>query len=302
MVDPADDIVRQARQGSVSAVIQVLNTRLATSGVRTRAIFDGGVLQLLCEGSRLEFLEQSTLVNQIRQILESIRPRKIRRININARIAREQQLLWLEEIHRDPHHQLLWSEEITLSKQNPLKQWFEDWQTPSSYLDRTAIPKNSLLHRHREQRQFWQGIVGGVGLTTLVLVAGWGLVKWGSFNFAGRSQAAPEEAAPEPTVASDRPTQLATTTLVDPFTQAVRIAEQAALDGQTAASSTDWLDLATRWQRASDLMAQVAPDDSRYQTAKNRIATYSQNSQSALIQANRSRLQPVQPNPTSATP
>lgn len=300
MVDPADDIVRQARQGSVSAVIQVLNTRLATSGVRTRAIFDGGVLQLLCEGSRLEFLEQSTLVNQIRQILESIRPRKIYRININARIAREQQLLWLEEIHRDPHHQLLWSEEIMLSRRNPLQQWFEERQTRPSYRGRTSLPKNSALHRHREERQFWRGIVGGASLSALVLVAGWALIKWNGFSFASQSQASQEE-SPVAT-GSDRPTQLATTTLADPFTQAVRIAEQAALDGQTAVTSTDWLDLATRWQRASDLMAQVAPEDSRYQTAQNRITTYSQNSQSALIQANRSRSQTIQLAPPLANP
>ncbi|HAJ60521.1 MAG TPA: hypothetical protein DCP31_15680, partial [Cyanobacteria bacterium UBA8543] len=63
-------------------------------------------------------LEQSVRVAQIRQILEDIAPRNIRRVRINSRIVREQQLLWLEEITRDPEHQLLWSEEIILTKPN----------------------------------------------------------------------------------------------------------------------------------------------------------------------------------------
>ena len=116
MVDQINDIAWQAHQGSVAAIIQILNERLANSGVRTRAIFEKGVLQLLCEASTVDKLEQSILVKQIRQILESIAPRNIRRVNINSRIVREQQLLWLEEISRDPENQLLWSEEVTLVK------------------------------------------------------------------------------------------------------------------------------------------------------------------------------------------
>ncbi|HEY9656945.1 MAG TPA: hypothetical protein V6C65_00670, partial [Allocoleopsis sp.] len=60
-----DDIARQARQGSVSAIIQILNEKLADSGVRTRAMFAQGVLQLLCEAQRPDQLEQPTLVSQV---------------------------------------------------------------------------------------------------------------------------------------------------------------------------------------------------------------------------------------------
>jgi len=108
MVAPVDNIAIQARQGSVAAIIQVLNEKLAEIGVRTRAVFTDGVLQLLCEAPKVDQLEQSTLVERIRQILEGISPRYIRRVNINTRIVREQQLLWLEEISRDPENQLLW--------------------------------------------------------------------------------------------------------------------------------------------------------------------------------------------------
>ncbi|MBE9183055.1 hypothetical protein IQ268_31460, partial [Oculatella sp. LEGE 06141] len=73
----------------------------------------------------------------------------------------------------------------------------------------------------------------------------------------------------------------------DPFVQAVRLAERAVADGQTAASSADWLDLASRWQRASDLMSQVPAQDNRYTTAQDRIQLYRQNSEAALQQAQR---------------
>lgn len=121
MVDPMDDLVSQARQGSVAAIIQILNQELAEMGVRTRAVFSDGILQLLCEGTTAEQVEQSTLVEKIRNILESLSLRQIRRVRINGRLVREQQLLWLEEIQRDPENQLLWSQEITLKRPNPLK-------------------------------------------------------------------------------------------------------------------------------------------------------------------------------------
>ena len=116
MPDPMDDIAKQAREGSVAAIVQTLNEKLASSGVRTRAVFADGALQLLCEAASPQQLEQSRLVAQVRQILEGIGPRNIRRVTINSRIVRAQQLLWLEELRRDPDHHLLWSEAICLAK------------------------------------------------------------------------------------------------------------------------------------------------------------------------------------------
>ncbi len=113
MTDPMDDIVQQARQGSVAAIIQVLNEKLAEAGVRTRAMFADGVLQLLCEASSVSHLEQSFLVERVREILEWLAPRHIRRVKINSRIVREQQLLWLEEISREPEKQLLWAKKLS---------------------------------------------------------------------------------------------------------------------------------------------------------------------------------------------
>lgn len=292
---PMDDIAKQARQGSVSAIIQILNDRLADNGVRTRAIFANGVLQLLCEAATLDQLEKTTLVSQVQSILEGIQPRGIRRVNVNSRIVREQQLLWLDEINRDPEKQLLWSQEIILPRSNPIKRMWEDWQTEKTDDSRVAFTKGST-RGDREKRQFWRGILGGASLSLLLLLLGWvaadrlGII---SGNLLGTEQGTEplEEDDGSVETAPSAPSTLASVapSSQDPFVQAVRLAEQAVVDGQSAQTAADWLDLASRWQRASDLMAQVPSSDGRYKTALSRIGLYSQNSKAALAQAERLR-------------
>lgn len=284
MFHSIDHIARQARQGSISAIIQILNDKLADSGVRTRAMLDGGVLQVLCEASTADQLEQTFLVERIQHWLEGIGPQNIRRVNINSRIVREQQLLWLDEIQRDPESQLLWSQEVRLKQPNPFKRWWEDRRlADNSEIMLTALPKTDT-RKESASRHFWRGlIVGGTSLGVLALLVGWAFSDWLGLQWPqqlgpltlGESPIATESAAP-PTAPPEAP---------DPFVQAVRLAEQAVLDGQNAQTSADWLDLASRWQRASDLMGQVPPDDSRYTLAQDRTTLYSQNSEMALQRA-----------------
>ncbi|MBF2079876.1 MAG: hypothetical protein IGR76_15490 [Synechococcales cyanobacterium T60_A2020_003] len=285
MVDPMDNIAKQARQGSVAAIIQVLNDKLADSGVRTRAVFEKGILQLLCEAPTPEQLEQESLVEQLRQILESISPRSIRRVKINSRIVREQQLLWLEEINRDPEGQLLWSQDITLKQPNPVRRFVEDWRDR----DLAAISTPTKPTKRSDKQIFWRGIIGGASLSLLALLLLWVLNDWLNLQLGQRFQRAiadTEESAPS---ASSIPTETPAVSPApadeDPFVLAVRLAEQASQQGKTAQSAADWLDLASRWQRASDLMAQVPPEDPRYPTAQDRTNLYAQFSAEALKQA-----------------
>jgi hypothetical protein len=317
MVNPMDDIARQARQGSVAAIIQVLNEKLADSGVRTRAILAEGILQLLCEAPRLDQLEKPVLVNQVRQILESLQPRGIRRVMINSRIVREQQLLWLDEINRDPENQLLWSEEIRLSRLNPLQRLSQDWRSQKIESSK-SLPKTVSSLTLREKRQFFRGILGGTVLCLLLLIGGGLLytrlgvgllnqIQPGGLGESETSEDATGTTSPPldstealtPTQTENQALGSATvTSSEDPFAEAVRLAERAATEGQSAQSSADWLELATYWQRASDLMAQVTPEDGRYQTAQNRMQVYRQNSEAALQQAQSQRTQPEQPTQT----
>jgi hypothetical protein len=282
---PMDDIARQARQGSVAAIIQTLNEQLADVGVRTRAVFADGVLQLLCEAASKEQLEQSVLIAQIRQILEGIAPRNIRRVRINSRIVREQQLLWLEEIMRDPEDQLLWSEEIILAKPNLFKRIAQGIKDQQTVPRKTQTFTNASSHNHRHNKRHQRGILNGIGLTLLLMVGGWFLYDWlGSkldVKIRTQSPSSTAESSLTPAPSKTPVSSLAS----DPFVEAVRLAEQASVAGQTVKTSAQWLDLAAKWQRASDLMGAVKPDDQRYKTAQDRMKLYRQNSEAAQKQA-----------------
>lgn len=270
-----NDIIGQARQGSVAAIIQVLNERFADNGIRTRAILADGILQLLCEAPTAEQLPQSEIVSRVQNILESLSPRHIRKVNINSRIVREQQLLWLEEITRDPDGQLLWSELITLKQPNPITRFWQDIRQTKA--KKEIVVTDSKRDKLR-QKFFWRGLVGGASLCLLLVLVGWTLkhrlgISW--------TQAQP----PTETVPEVESPPVSPTPPQDTFAQAVRLAGQTAESGQTAETPAEWLQLATQWQRASDLMAEVPPTDDRYNLAQDRVTVYQQNSDQALAQA-----------------
>lgn len=279
--DTINDIVGQAHRGSVAAIIQVLNEKLADASVRTRAILAGSTLQLLCEAPTAEQLPQREIVTKIQGILEKLAPRHIHKVHINGRIIREQQLLWLEEITRDPEKQLLWSELIILKRPNVFRQFWRDIRQP-----RPAVKKvMAETKRERLNKQYFlRGVIGGASLCLLVVLVGWAMrYRLGIAEPLPSSDSSTtvESNAPEPNSA---PVQ-------DAFAQAVRLAEQTAVEGQTALTSAEWLDLATRWRRASELMEKVPPEDNRYATAQNRVTIYRNNHEQALLQSERLRQQ-----------
>lgn len=274
IVNPVNDIYRQAHQGSVAAIIQILNDKLSTSGVRTRAIFANGVLQLLCEAATPDQLDRATLIDRIRKILESISPRNIRRVNINSRIVREQQLLWFEEINRDPDGQLLWAQEIALKRPNFVKGMFEDLR--ETFSDRDDLPKTLSPQAVREKKQFTKGILGGVVMSAIVLSAGWGVYAMnGGRLFA--SQSTPE--------ADPKPSMLPVKQDGDAFATAVRIAERAAKAGTEAKTPDQWRTVAEMWSKASTLMGAVPENHPRFDVAKNRTELYRKNREIALSNA-----------------
>jgi len=286
MPESMDNIALQAHEGSVAAIIQILNQQLASRGVRTRAIFEDGVLQLLCEASQPEHLEEDSLIKEIKGILEAIAPRNIRRVNINSRIVREQQLLWLEEINRDPEHQVLWSREITLARPNIFKQLFKKSSYQQLANNRKADRKQDFSKissrpwkKEKKSIPLWMGILGGVGSTIIILGGAWLIQDWWRLSSKQSS----------PPIAS------AVSKANDDFAKAVFLAEEAAKDGQKAQTAAQWLDLAAKWQKASDLMAQIPPEDTRYNTAQARVKQYRENSEITLQQAQNRRSPPASP-------
>lgn len=268
-----NDVFGQAQDGSVAAIIQILNDQLAASGIRTRAVFVNNVLQLLCEAPTDEQLKKSVVVEDIRSILENIGPRRIRRVNINSRLVQEQQLLWLEEINRAPDSHLLWAEMITLKQPHWWKRIMRDLRRPKF---RGHMPDGASKSDLRQRKSFLSGIIGGLSVALLLTGVGVWAVR----------QRLDEPAPATATTTEQPPTgQLPLPESYDSFARAVRIAEKAAKDGLTAENAADWLALAARWQQASDLMAEVPVSDERYQIARDRVDAYRSNSESLLQKA-----------------
>lgn len=278
MYSTINDVNLQARQGSIAAIIQLLNNHFAESGIRTRAVQDHGVLQLLVEAPTADQLEQRSVVSEVQQVLESVSPRGISKVNINGRIVQEQQLLWLEDIKRDPKRNLLWFERVTLRRPNPLRRFWQDLNQPRQpqlFMESPASPPASRV-------AFWRGLVGGASLVLLLLLVGWTTKDWLrrvlNFEFPSRGDSL-STSQPEPHGSVPPSPQQ------DPFVKAVRIAQQCVEDGRFSTTADEWLELAVRWQRAADLMAQVPASDTRYAVAQDRIAVYSANKQRALQEA-----------------
>lgn len=299
MTNPANDIVRQANNGSVAAIIQVLNDKLADSGVRTRAMFAGSVLQILCEAATPEQLEQTSLVQRVQQILEAIAPRGVRRVNINSRIVREQQLLWLDEISRDPENQLLWSQEITVQQPSFFSRIAKEWKEERA--EKQTVAAQRSVRQIREDRQFWRGLAGGAIAASLLLLGGW--IVYSRTNDTALTTSTPvaspvnvaKPATPSsPTAAIPLPPAAE-----DPFANAVRLAEKATAGGKTATTAAEWLSLAADWQQASDLMAKIANTDSRYAVAQSRVAMYREKSAVAQAEATRRQQATVPPDDPS---
>jgi hypothetical protein len=283
MVDPRNDVTKQARAGSITAIIQLLNEDLAAIGVRARAVRDADLLQLLCEAETVEQLEQSSLVERIRQILEFIGPRDIRRVKINSRLVREQQLLWLQEINRDPENQLLWVEEIKLARRNSLSGVLADLREHQTGWMKQPLPKASPSPIVRHRRQLRRGMMAGVIMSLSLLLVGWGFYQWFGPKQADSTPVS-ANALIDASLQASQPNAEG-----DPFAAAVRIAEQASAEGRTAQTPVQWLEIATHWQKASDLMAQVSSDDQRYQTAQNRRLLYRKYSEAAMQEVERRR-------------
>lgn len=321
-----DEIAKQAHEGSVAAIVQIMNDRLADMGVRTRAVLEKGILQVLCEAKESEQLEQSVLIEQLQEILEAIEPRNLRRVNICSRIANEQQLVWLEDVHHNPENQLLWSQEIVLRKAGIFQNWFSTGQgdrqvnkSGQSQQKSTSIQLSTNSSPHTSSRV--RNILGMLLLCTVSFLAGLAYNNWRGQNLdfsqlagllpffkpsvSSVSPAAPvaqtTESPPE-TPASPAPAPIQTTTpetvvlptpndsnasatTADPFSEAVRLAEEVSLQGQTAQTKAEWLNLSAQWQKASELMNSVAQDDPRYNTARDRVEFYQKNSEVARTQA-----------------
>jgi hypothetical protein len=271
---PVNDSFKQARQGSISAIIQVLNDQLSVGGVRTRAMVDNNVLELLCEGAAVSDLDRDFLVKTVQAKLEEISPRNLRRVNIHARIIQEQQLLWLEEIKNDVEKKVLWSEEITLARPNLVKHWVADVKDGFGPKDKAPVmASNRPWKGDRKPNSFDPKRLGWGLLGFLALLGtGWWLLARNGSRVSPLGQASQNALTP---TSGTKPS--GDQILADPFDRAVNLAGKASAAGTTANRPEDWQRIARNWQEASELMNQVPPGHPRYALAQDRTKTYHNN-------------------------
>jgi hypothetical protein len=285
VANSANDSLRQAYQGSVSAIIQILNDRLAGTGIRTRAIFEGRVLQLLCEAAKPEQLVQDAIVPQIKATLEDISPRNIRRVNINARIIQEQQLLWLDEIKKGGgDHPVLWSQELVLSRPNLMNHFFaglkKDGPEMPAYAQDT--PSGRKGNNPKPRPKVITAAVAGIGVLGLAGFGAFKLLQPASQAELPVKSATPKTAPTKPPVTKP---PIATGQPSDDFGSAVRLANTANEQTKTAKTPSDWKTIAQTWGQAADLMAKVQPNSANYAIAQDRTVKYRSNQAIALKKA-----------------
>ncbi len=277
-----DNIAKQARQGNIPAILFVLNEQLSEVEVKTRAVFVDGVLQLLCEATQAEQLEKSTIVERVRDVLESVSPHNIYHVRINSRIMKKHQLLWLEDIHQNQGNQLLWSEDLILPKPPLIQKFIRDFQ----YYPSQIVP-NSATEEHR---QFQWSLLGGAGVSLVLLLVGWAVYNW--LNARPTTQPMTQTTVVEPTVVEPTPEATFEAEETPPsdeeqFAQAVRLAEEAVAMGKEAQTAEEWFAIAEKWQEAAELMTAVSPEYPRYATAQNRAALYRRNGEVAQEEADK---------------
>ncbi|MEL7037932.1 MAG: hypothetical protein AAFO04_20285 [Cyanobacteria bacterium J06592_8] len=274
-----DNITKKAHQGNIVAIAQVLNSKLAHTAVQIRAVLVDGVLQLLCEATQPEQLDQFTLVPTIQSILESLSPRHIYRVRINSRITQPQQLLWIEDINRSPNTQLLWYENIFLKKPTFPQQISGIIQDSKLSAQKWNIPKTTTANLPQKEQQFYRGLVGGLIVSLAALIVSFGVYQWLNLPVSNSEETA-STPVETPTPVPERPPSD-----TEKFAQAVRLAEEAAADGKMAQTAEEWSAIAEKWEKAAALMESVSSEFERYEIAQDRVSNYRLNSEAALQKA-----------------
>ncbi|MCL2924654.1 MAG: hypothetical protein MGF17_08520 [Trichodesmium sp. MAG_R04] len=286
MTNQINDIFMQARQGSIIAIIQIMNEKLTRLGVKIRAIFSDGVLQVLCEASEVEQLNKYSIVKEVKEILEAISPHNIQQVKINSRVVQEQQLLWLEDITREKKDQLLWSQTITLTKPNIFKPIANNFQK-NKLTPTTKIPLSKSFGSKGIQKlnQFQPDVIGIFFMSLLMLILGIQINRWLNLSGIYKIKALENVASQSPSPINKKSSEDIEPKSKEAFIRAVRLAQKAVADGKVAQSQEEWMAIAKTWQQAAELMASVSPSYSRHDIAVDRAKVYQKHSDIAKKEA-----------------
>ncbi|MGB2924202.1 MAG: hypothetical protein WBB82_02775 [Limnothrix sp.] len=275
-----ENITQRAQQGSIKAIMQILNQQLRDVGVSTRVVLGvNGILEILCEAGHPENLDKGKIVDCIQRNLDHLSPRTFQKVHIQSCLTNNTQSLWVATLSQKERRKLLWSEHISIHHQT-----FFQRVSKSLGLEASAkkLAKAARLRKDQASlNRIWQGdrrvwlVVGAIAAASM----GWMMRDWSLLKAQQQTQIINENTETQSQNSATTPTDF------DAFNQSVRLATQAAAGGQNATTYSEWVDLANRWQQASDLMKLVPQAHPRYTEAQERVLSYRQNSEVALAKA-----------------
>ncbi|AFY38052.1 hypothetical protein Lepto7376_1718 [[Leptolyngbya] sp. PCC 7376] len=285
-------LTRLAHQGNVKAIMEILNKQLQEAGVNTRvALGANGILEILCEAGHPENLDKKIIVRRIQHSLDQLSPRPFRQVHIQSCLTNDVQSLWVSTLSCDARRKLLWSENIQIQHRPWLNRLLRRWgiKPPKRFLKfkrrRARLNSSQVSNSSKSAEQQTSPLVTFSPQQQLIMGAiAIGFIGWFSHDWWELKMQVQQNTSTVTSVTQNK--EIGTNDQnIEPFNQAVRLANQAVEEGQSATTYGEWLDLANRWQQASELMELVAPNHPRYAEAQERVLSYRQNSEVALVNA-----------------
>lgn len=272
--------------------MEVLNEQLQDTGVSTRvALGANGILEILCEAGHPENLDKRVIVSRIQRSLDQLSPRPFRQVHIQSCLTNDVQSLWVSTLSFEARRKLLWSEKIQIRHLSWVKRMLRSWeiklpkskpQKRSTKFKLAAPPVAATSAAERKMPSLSFSPQSKLVLGAIAAgFCGWLSHDWWQL----KTQVSPNISGSATVTQTSTSGSSGSDLSFEPFNQAVRLAIQAANGGQSATTYGEWLDLANRWQQASELMKLVAPNHPRYAEAQERVLSYRQNSELALAKA-----------------
>ena len=270
-------------------ITDALNTVLQAQGVTAKALVKEGCLHILLEGE--ETPEQDQYVPVIQDEILNMGIESVPTLQIYGRQTGVKKPSWSETIDLlqlreeeedlpnfaldDPDDDMDYDESYDSNGMNGSE--------PDEFEDED--PKKAALKKYLP--------LLAIPIVALIGGAVWWFVLRPSPDVPPVPALAPEtpseevatDPASEPVEATPASAPPAST---DPWRDGINAATQAAEAAQNASTREEWEAVASQWQQARDLMAQVPEDNENYGAAQERVISYGDNANSALTWAERS--------------
>ncbi|MDJ1183661.1 hypothetical protein [Roseofilum casamattae] len=275
-------------------ITDALNTVLQAQGVTAKALVKEGCLHILLEGE--EIPEQDQYVPVIQDEILNMGIESVPTLQIYGRQTGMKKPSWSETIDllqlREEEEDL---PNFALDDPDDDMDYDESYDSNGHGMNGSEADELDDEEPDEKKKTPLSKYLPLLAIPILALIGGavWWFVLRPSPDIPPVPALAPEtpseevttEPASEPVEASPASTPPAST---DPWRDGINAATQASQAAQTASTRAEWEAVASQWQQARDLMAQVPEDNENYSAAQERVISYGDNANSALTWAERS--------------